>query len=141
MRVVLDTNVLLVSITPKSIFYPIFDSFLKEDYELCVTNEILLEYEEILKKKVGLELASVVIEIIENAPNTIFITRYFEWNLINTDLDDNKFVDCAIASNAKLLVTEDKHFNVLRRIDFPKVQLINIEKFITVELKRTLNEN
>jgi len=131
MRVVLDTNVLLVSITPKSIFYPIFDSFLKEDYELCVTNEILLEYEEILKKKVGLELASVVIDIIENAPNTIFITRYFEWNLINADLDDNKFVDCAIASNAKLLVTEDKHFNVLRQIDFPKVQLINIEKFIT----------
>jgi len=68
--------VLLVSITPKSIFspksifYPIFDSFLKEEYELCVTNEILLEYEEILRKKVGLELASVV--IIENAPNTIF---------------------------------------------------------------------
>lgn len=90
-----------------------------------------MEYEEILKKKVGLELASVVIDIIENAPNTIFIIRYFEWNLINTNLDDNKFVDCAIASNAKLLVTEDKHFNVLRGIDFPKVQLINIEKFIT----------
>jgi len=141
MRVVLDTNVLLVSITPKSIFYPIFDSFLKEEYELCVTTEILLEYEEILKIKVGLELASAIISIIENAPNTIFITRYFEWNLITVDLDDNKFVDCAIAANAKLLVTEDKHFNVLKQISFPKVQLINIKKFITFELNRTLNDN
>jgi len=34
MSVVLDTNVLLVSITPKSIFYPTFDSFLREEYGL-----------------------------------------------------------------------------------------------------------
>ncbi len=48
MRIVLDTNILLVSVTPKSKFFSIFKSFQEENYELCVTTEVLFEYEEIL---------------------------------------------------------------------------------------------
>lgn len=43
---------------------------------------------------------------------------------------DNKFVDCAIASNADYLVTNDKHFDILKKVDFPKVNTIKIDKFI-----------
>ena len=43
--------------------------------------------------------------------------------------DDNKFVDCAIASNAHYLATNDKHFNILKGIEFPKVQVINVNEF------------
>lgn len=140
MRIVLDTNILLVSITPKSLYYPIFESFLNEEFDLCVTTDILFEYEEILKRKVGVELSSIILRIIENAPNTVFITRYYEWDLIKSDPDDNKFVDCAIASNAKYIVTEDKHFDVLQKIDFPKVYIQKLEQFIFDELKKELNE-
>ena len=38
-------------------------------------------------------------------------------------------VDCAIAANAKCIVTEDKHFKVLENIPFPKVEVIGIEDF------------
>lgn len=140
MKIVLDTNVLLVSITPKSLYYPVFESFLNEEFELCVTTEILFEYEEILKSYVGLELASIILRIIENAPNTEFVTRYFEWGMIKIDPDDNKFVDCAIASNAKLIVTEDKHFSVLEKIEFPKVETMKLEPFIIDILNKTLND-
>jgi predicted nucleic acid-binding protein len=54
----------------------------------------------------------------------------YKWNLITKDPDDNKFVDCAIASNADWIVTNDKHFHLLRDIDFPKVNVISIEEFI-----------
>lgn len=132
MNIVIDTNILLVSISPKSQFYPIFKSFQNEEYELCVTTEILNEYEEILNRHVGNELAALIMQIIENAPNTKFITRYFKWNLINQDPDDNKFVDCAIAANAKFLVSHDKHFNVLKDIEFPAVETIKAREFINL---------
>ena len=140
MRIVLDTNVLLVSFSSRSQFYPLFESFLNEEFVLCVSTDIMLEYEEILSKHVGTELANLVLQLIENAPNTEFKTRFYEWGLIKADPDDNKFVDCAIASQAKFIVTQDKHFNILRNIEFPKMEIIEIQNFIEEELGKKLND-
>ena len=140
MRIVLDTNILVASVNPNSMYYPVFESFLDEAYFLCVTTDILLEYEEILSRNSRPDFASTIVEIITNAPNTIFINRYYEWQLIYRDPDDNKFVDCAIAGNAKLIVTEDRHFNVLKQIDYPKVATIRLEPFIIEELGKEIIE-
>lgn len=45
------------------------------------------------------------------------------------DPDDDKFVDCAIAGNADFIVTNDRHFRVLKGIKFPKVKVITLEEF------------
>jgi len=129
MKIVLDTNVLLVSFSKKSIFRPIFDSFLQEKITLCVTTDILVEYEEIIGKHLGERIASSVLQLIENAPNIEWVTKYYKWNLITQDPDDNKFVDCAIACNAKYLVSDDKHFRVLKQIPFPKVEVLTANNF------------
>lgn len=55
--------------------------------------------------------------------------RYYRWNLIKADPDDNKFADCAIAGRADSLVTNDKHFKVLKDIDFPRVTVVTPEEF------------
>lgn len=130
MKIVLDTNVLLVSYSPKSEFRRIFDAFLNEEIILCVTTDILYEYEEILNKRANTTISSVILSIIENASNVEFITKYYQWQLISEDPDDDKFVDCAIASNATFLVSDDKHFNGLKLIDFPKVNVITAEEFL-----------
>lgn len=130
MKIVLDTNVLLVSLGKKSEFRVIFESFLQEDIILCVTTDILIEYEEIIADHLGSVIASNVLQLIENAPNVKWITKYFKWNLVTADPDDNKFVDCAIASDAKFLVSDDKHFMVLKKIPFPKVDLLKAEEFV-----------
>jgi len=57
------------------------------------------------------------------------VTPYFKWNFISTDPDDNKFVDCALNAGADYIVTNDKHFDVLKNIDFPKIDVINIDTF------------
>lgn len=77
----------------------------------------------------GEEVSDNLLQIIENAENVIWATRYFKWELIKADKDDNKFVDCAIASNAKFIVSNDKHFDVLRDIKFPKVDIIKANDF------------
>jgi putative PIN family toxin of toxin-antitoxin system len=127
--IVLDTNVLLVSLSGKSKYYPIFEAFLDEKYILCVTNDILLEYEEIVGRMMGREIAAYLMQLLENAPNIRWLNKYYKWQLIQIDQDDNKFVDCAIACNAKFLVSDDNHFNVLDKISFPKVEVVKASEF------------
>ena len=74
-------------------------------------------------------IAKNVIRTLLLLPNVKYVNVFFHWNLIEADPDDNKFVDCAMFANANYIVTEDKHFNVVKSIDFPKVNVINIEYF------------
>jgi uncharacterized protein len=132
MRVVIDTNIMLVSVSDRSPYHLIFKSFVEGKYSLCVTTEILDEYAEILSTHSSQFLTNNTLEVIENAVNSIFINRYFAFDLIKVDPDDNKFVDCAIASNADFIVTNDGHFNVLKDIPFPKVIVVSIDDFMEI---------
>ena len=49
---------------------------------------------------------------------------------IEADPDDDKFVDCAVACNAKFVVTDDNHFDVLKKMDFPKIDVIGLDEII-----------
>ena len=48
----------------------------------------------------GEKNATLFMELLDNLSNVEYVTQYFKWNLIKVDPDDNKFTDCAIASNA-----------------------------------------
>ena len=130
LRVVLDTNVLLVTISSRSKYYFIYEKLVEDKYDLFVTNGILMEYEEVISQKYNSPVAGNVIKSLLILPIVIKTPIYFNWNLINEDADDNKFVDCVINSNSHLLVTNDKHFQILKEIKFPKITVINAETFI-----------
>jgi len=49
--------------------------------------------------------------------------------IITADADDNKFVDCALNAGADYIVTNDKHFNILNKIEFPPIKVIDIDSF------------
>jgi len=127
-KVVIDTNVFLVSISSKSKYHWIFEAILNENFFLCVTTEILDEYAEIIEQKMGYEAGETAMALIESLPNVIFTNSFFRFNLLK-DPDDNKFVDCAIAANADFLLTHDSDFNTLKSIQFPKVNIIDIQQF------------
>lgn len=67
--------------------------------------------------------------------NVMLVEDYFKMQLITADPDDNKFVDCAFAANARYIVSEDHHYNVLREIDYPRIEVTDIESFVAM-LKR-----
>lgn len=100
-------------------------------YCLCFTDDILNEYQEIIAKRTGSkDIANNIISAIFNRSNTKHIEVYYHFELINDDKDDNKFVDCAIKANARYIVTEDRHFNILKTIDFPRVDIIKLNEFL-----------
>lgn len=131
-NIVLDTNSLIMSISSRSAYNEIWKAFLREEYTLCVTNEIIEEYQEVIARNINSWVAETIVTAILNRRNVIKADPHFHFNLIQADLDDNKFVDCAIVTNARFIVTEDHHFNILRTIDFPVVDVINIDAFLEI---------
>jgi putative PIN family toxin of toxin-antitoxin system len=128
-KIVLDTNALLVSVSSRSKYHWIFQGLLSDSFVLVITTEILLEYEEILKRRYNVDVAENVIRALLLLPNVIHQQVYFNWQLIGNDPDDNKFVDAYVAGNADLLVTNDRHFDVLRQVDYPPVEVVSIDMF------------
>ena len=130
MRIVLDTNCLIQSVSPRSRYHAVWQSLVDGRNTLCVSNEIITEYLEILQRFVGYDTAEAVIKTIINSRFVEFITPYYNFELITQDPDDNKFVDCAIAANARYVVTNDHHFDVLKGLNYPPVDVINLEEFM-----------
>ena len=128
--IVLDTNCLLQALPANSPFHKIWTEVLDGHICLCVNTDILEEYEEVLARKTTPEIARNIVDAIANLSTTIFQNTYVHFELLPADSDDNKFVDCAVASDAEYIVTNDKHFNPLKEIPWPKVEIIKIAEFI-----------
>jgi len=128
-KIVLDTNILIAIIGRKSPFRWIFDKIISGEIILCVSNEIIQEYKEILQLKNGVEVAENLIDFLTVHPYVEKHDPYFNFQLISQDEDDNKFVDCAIASNAYTIISNDKHFQELKEISFPKVRILTLPEF------------
>ena len=63
-HVVLDTNALIQALPTRSRYHKIWTDFLAGRYCLCVSNEILTKYEEILAVHASPEVAHNVVEAI-----------------------------------------------------------------------------
>jgi putative PIN family toxin of toxin-antitoxin system len=129
LKVVLDTNVILRSISRRSAFSIVLDKLYDGAFELYLTNDILLEYEEKITDIFSREAAELIIGALTLLPNVKKVDIFYHLYLIDTDKDDNKFSDCAFAGNVHYLVTNDKHFNVLGSISFPSINVITLEAF------------
>jgi uncharacterized protein len=135
MKVVIDTNILLVSVSPRSKSHWVYQKLISGEYTLCVSTEVLLEYEEIFEQKLGRIFAETVMNVLDNLPNIMYVHSYIAWDLIKADVDDNKFVDCAIAAGADYLTTNDTHFNIVKSIPFPKVNIVSLIEFYNIIFK------
>ena len=125
-RAVIDTNCLLASLNRNSPFHRLYELFASEAFKWVLSNEILTEYEEILTSHYSAVTARRVTGILVNAPNTSFQEAYYKWQLIAADPDDNKFADVAIAASVDFLVTNDRHFQPLLLLEFPRVPVVSL---------------
>lgn len=129
LRVVLDTNVFIAIVPTKSKHHWLFEAIKNNRLLVLLSSDIVLEYEEQLGVRYQLIVTNQLLQIILLKKNTVLIQPHYFWNLVAADADDNKFVDCAIAGNADFLVTNDKDFNPVKGVAFPKVNIVSLEEF------------
>lgn len=130
MRVVIDTNCPLASVPRQSQYRWLYDAVLHGHLQLVVTTEILAEYEEQLGLFYAPDYADLILITLLNLPSLVRINPLsFYWLLIANDPDDNKFVDAAIAANADYIITNDRHYRILKDIPFPSVQCVRLADF------------
>ena len=111
-------------------YHKIWTDILEGKISLCVNTEILDEYEEILADKTNKDVAYNVVETIARLRTTRYQESYVHFGLIYEDPDDNKFVDCAVAGQAEYIVTNDRHYSVLKNLPWPKINVVNIKEFV-----------
>lgn len=129
-RLVVDTNSLIQCISRRSRYHDLWLSFLDGRNVMCVSTEILSEYAEILERYTSHEFAEAALGVITNNPYTLFVTPYYHFHLIEADPDDDKFVDCAFKANAKYIVTQDHHYDILKQTPFPRIEVVDIDEFL-----------
>lgn len=140
LRIVLDTNCLLQILGARSQYHFLFSDFLAGRYELCVSTEILLEYEEILRQKASVVAADLFMKVIARSRNVIQKEPFFRLGIIKQDEDDNKFVDCAFVCQADYIVTDDGHFDDAVNSPFPSFRVLGLDAFAEI-MKKDNNKN
>ncbi|RYE89936.1 MAG: putative toxin-antitoxin system toxin component, PIN family [Cytophagaceae bacterium] len=130
MRVILDTNVLVKAIGRQSAFRPLFDAFLAKCYDLVISTEILLEYEEVLSERNGPLVSTSILTVLLTRSNVRRQRISFDFRLVEQDPDDDKFVNAYIAGQADYLVPDDRHFRVVLASRFPTVRVVSTADFM-----------
>jgi len=134
MKIVIDTNVLIAAIAPRSPYHIIFKYLLQGKYKMLISTEIYFEYTEILALKSRASNLEYFEKFIVESESVIVIEPTTKWKSIISDQDDNKFVDCAIEGNADMIVTNDAHFSVLSKLDPPLIRVLSADKFMEMLL-------
>ena len=134
-KIVLDTNCLISSLSRRGQYYPVWQGLQTGQYVLCVSTDILEEYAEKIAEKMSIQVATNVIHLLLESEFVELINPYFSLHLIEDDHDDDKFVDCDFAANATFIVSDDKHFEALKEIQFPKILVLKLKEFLGILTK------
>jgi len=133
MILVIDTNVVLTMFKPTHPNWPLFEAWSAGRFHWAVSNEILLEYQEVMERLSSPAYAAQAfasIQTIERVrKNFLRTSPTFRFHQITNDPDDDKFADCAIAVEADFIITSDQHFGALIGSGY-KPQPITPEEFI-----------
>ena len=128
-RVVLDTNIIIASLSTKSKYRIIIDKLLEKAFVLIVSTEILFEYEEKVRAFYSEETTVNFLDALILQPNVIQREPLFRSALIK-DADDNKFLEAYYSGKANILVSNDNDFQLLKRIEYPPHNIMNIAEFV-----------
>ena len=134
MRIVLDTNVFISGIFFGGPPSDILKSWRQSKIRIVLTEQILEEYQRVGKELSAkypsisiesiIELFTIFGEVVETKGISVSICE---------DPDDNKFIECAIASQSKLVISGDKH--LLKISGYKGIEVLKPREFVDNYLK------
>lgn len=129
MKVVIDTNIFVSSFlggNPRRII----DLWKKGRITLCLSKEILDEYFEVLQR-IGLkneEELKELLSLLSKGFNIIFTAKTPKINAVKDDPDDDKFIECAVALKAEVIVSGDKAVKEIG--DYMGIRILSPRQFV-----------
>ena len=135
LKVVIDTNVFISSFfggLPREII----DLWKDEKIIICLSQEIIEEYVEVLHRlDVDNNEIKKLTRLFAECYNSIFTIETISLDLVQDDPDDNKFIECAVALESKIIISGDKHLlNIHKYID---IHIVSPREFIEQFFKDT----
>ena len=128
MRVVIDTNIFVSSFfggNPGRII----DLWKNGRVTLCLTAAIVDEYIDVLQR-LGLKEQELqeLLALFARGFHAVFTAKTSELNVVAEDPDDDKFIECAVALNARYIVSGDKA--LLNVKDYMGIQVVSAKVFL-----------
>jgi hypothetical protein len=129
MKVVIDTNIFVSSFfggNPRKII----DLWKRGEITLCLSKDILDEYVEVLQR-IGLQDEGELEELLSlfaKGFNILFITKTPKIKAIKDDPDDDKFIECAVALKAEVILTGDRAIEVMR--EYMGIKILTPQQFL-----------
>ncbi len=130
MRVVIDTNVFISSFLGKGNPNSIIDLWKKGYLTICLSREIIDEYVDVLIR-LGIINSREIEELLQlfaQGYHSTFIAKTKTIKIVMEDPDDNKFFECAVALNAKYIISGDKQ--VLKVKNYFGIKVVNPKIFL-----------
>lgn len=130
-RLVFDTNILLSStLWHESVSRKTLSKAVENSHEIFSSPEIIAEYQNVLRRDFSYSNEEI-------HGLTLFLFSFLniigpkeKLYIVKEDPDDDKILECAIASSADFIVTYDKH--LLRLKEFGKIRIITPEETIKI---------
>ena len=128
-RAVIDTNVFVSSFfggNPKKII----DLWKNEEILLCLSKDILDEYLDVLQR-VGLKDENEIEELLSffaKGFNILFTTNTPKINAVKDDPEDDKFIECAVALKADVIITGDKALKTIG--EYMGIKILTPQEFL-----------
>ena len=129
MKVVIDTNIFVSSFfggNPRKVI----DFWKKGKIILCLSKDILEEYIDVLQR-VGLKDENEIEELLSlfsKGFNILFTTKTPKIRAVKDDPDDDKFIECAVALKAEVIITGDRAIKALG--EYMGIKILNPQQFL-----------
>ena len=134
MRIVLDTNVFISGIFFSGPPSDILKAWENLNFQIVLSQDILDEYQRVANELSSKFPSVDIVPIIEMVTiHGQFVDTQDIDITVCEDPDDNKFIECAIASNSKIIVSGDKH--LLKLTGYKSIAVLNPRNFVEKYLK------
>lgn len=136
MLAVIDTNVLISRyLSPHGSPNQVFDSLRRNVFDLLVSPDIVTEYAGVLRRDKFRALHGLTEADIRNAVayllrRALVVVPPEKLRVIPDDLKDDKFIECAVAGGADVIVSGDKHLLALG--SFEGIRIATPAAFVTL---------
>ena len=134
MNIVLDTNVFISGIFFSGPPYEILRAWKNSRLQIVLTQQILEEYQRVAESLADKFPTVDILPIIEllSIHGLIISADGYEISLCD-DPDDDKFIECALASNIKIIISGDKH--LLNISGYQGIKVLKPREFVDKYLK------